>query len=503
MINMISKIIESINKFPERNAFFIKEKYYTYSQLGKEIAGIKNSLLPHLPASSSKHIGVMMYEDFHSYSSCIAILLSGCGYVPLNPLNPVERNIEIIQQAGVKILLSSNGLNESEYNKDNRLTIIDTSKLSSETIDFTFPPSFDDDPAYVIFTSGSTGKPKGAPISRGNLNAFLDSVWHIGWEINEEDKFLQMSSMTFDMSILTFIIPLCVGACIYTVPEDEIKYLYGFKLMVEQGITFIAVVPSTLSYLKPYFNSINLPAIRYSLVCGESFPIELANLWQHCVPNGKIVNIYGPTEATVFTHSYHYSSDLHDKSYNNIMALGDLIKNMETLLLDESGTEVMPGEKGELCITGKQLTSGYLNNPEKNKESFFIRKQDNVEKRFYRTGDIVFTDNEKCYFYVGRKDHQVKIQGHRVELGDIEKHARDITQTENTVAIAHLNEFGNYQIHLFTEQIDYNREVILGYLKSKLPYYMIPSDITKLSKLPVNLNGKIDRVALKEMVKLK
>ncbi|MBM3436838.1 MAG: amino acid adenylation domain-containing protein [Bacteroidetes bacterium] len=501
MINMISKIIESINKFPERNAFFIKDEYFTYSQLGKEITGIKNALLPHLPDASSKHIGVMMYEDLPSYSSCVAVLLSGCGYVPLNPLNPVERNIEIIHQAGVKIVLSSNGINESEYNKDNRLTIIDTCKLSVENIDLTFPPSFDYDPAYVIFTSGSTGKPKGAPISRENLNAFLDSVRHIGWEINEEDKFLQMSSMTFDMSILTFIIPLCVGACIYTVPEDEIKYLYGFKLMVEQGITFIAVVPSTLSYLKPYFTSINLPAVRYSLVCGESFPVELANLWQHCVPNAKIVNIYGPTEATVFTHSYHYSSGTHDKSYNGIMALGDLVKNMETILLDETGTEVIPGEKGELCITGKQLTSGYLNNPAKNKESFFVRMHDNIEKRFYRTGDIVFADDEKCYFYVGRKDHQVKIQGHRVELGDIEKHARDITHTENTIAIAQLNEFGNYQILLFTDQMNFDREVILKYLKSKLPYYMIPSNVMKVEKMPMNVNGKINRIALSEMIK--
>ncbi len=164
------------------------------------------------------------------------------------------------------------------------------------------------------------------------------------------------------------------------------------------------------------------------------------------------------------------------------MALGDLVKNMETLILDETENEVEQGQKGELCISGKQLTSGYLNNPEKNLESFFIKKSGSVEKRFYRTGDIVFVDNENCYFYVGRKDHQVKIQGHRVELGDIEKHARDITLTENTIALAQLNEFGNYHIHLFTDQTDFNREDILKYLKSKLPYYMIPSNVTKSGK---------------------
>ncbi|MEZ5197517.1 MAG: AMP-binding protein [Bacteroidales bacterium] len=152
----------------------------------------------------------------------------------------------------------------------------------------------------MIFTSGSTGKPKGAPISQGNLNAFLDSVWNLEWKIDEHDRFLQMSSMTFDMSILTFIIPLCVGACIYTVPEEEIKYLYGYRLMEEHDIkAFVRLFLQHYPGPKPYFGEIELPSIRYSLVCGEAFPIELADQWTNCVPNANIINIYGPTEATV------------------------------------------------------------------------------------------------------------------------------------------------------------------------------------------------------------
>lgn len=496
---MINKIVESIIKFPDRNAFFIKDKFYTYTQLGQEISNIKKVLEPHLTDIYPKYIGVIMNEDFESYASCISVLLSGGGYVPLNPLNPTERNLEVIHQADVKIILCSNKEAKMEYKKEKNLTFIDTNKLLDETVNLKFPPTNNDDPAYIIFTSGSTGKPKGAPISRGNLNAFLDSVWNIGWDINEEDRFLQMSSMTFDMSILTFIIPLCVGACIYTVPEDEIKYLYGYKLMEEHQITFIAIVPSTLSYLKPYFGEILLPSIKYSLVCGESFPIELADLWQKCVPNAAIINIYGPTEATVFTHWYHYKKGLNEKYYNGVMALGELVKNMQTIILDDDGKVVPDGERGELCISGDQLTKGYLKNTEKNTESFFSIFKNGIPFRYYRTGDIVYKDTDMCYFYVGRKDHQVKIQGHRVELGEIEKHARDITNTEKTIAVAHQNQFGNYQINLFTENSNIKQDLILEYLKTKLPYYMIPSNIILMNKLPLNNNGKIDRRALSEL----
>jgi amino acid adenylation domain-containing protein len=498
---MISDILKALIKFPDRNAFCIQDQFYTYSETGQIISNISKVILPLKSDLATKHIGVLINGDIQSYASCISVLLCGCGYVPLNPLNPIERNIEIMRQADVKILLSSDISFEHELKENDPIKYICTKDLENTSVDYNFPQANDNDPAYVIFTSGSTGKPKGSPISQCNLNAFLDSVYHIPWDINEKDKFLQMSSMTFDMSILTFIIPLCVGACIYTVPENEIKYLYGYQLMEKHDITFIAVVPSTLSYLKPYFPEICLKSVRYSLVCGESFPVELADLWQDCVPNAKIINIYGPTEATVFTHSYEFNKVTSRKSYNNILALGNIVKNMTAIIVDEKGNEVALGEKGEICITGKQLTSGYLKNPEKNHECFFIKQINGIDKRFYRTGDIVYKDDDSCYYYAGRKDHQVKIQGHRVELNEIEKHARDITKTENAIAIAHKNQFGNYQIHLFTIKGDLSSDKIIEYLKSKIPYYMIPSGLSFLEIFPLNSNGKIDRIALEKMIK--
>jgi D-alanine--poly(phosphoribitol) ligase subunit 1 len=494
---MINSIIDSIEKFPDRNAFFIQNKYHTYCEFGKIVASIGATIYHKYMDINSKHIGVLIYDDIESYSSCIAILLSGYGYVPINPLQPLERTAEIIKQANIELILSSKTEELSSINElFPTINAIITREIPELVYRFKELEVNDNAPAYVIFTSGSTGVPKGTPISRKNLNTFLDSVEALNWSISEKDGFLNMSSMTFDMSIITFIIPLCVGACIYTVPEDEIKYLYGYKLMVEQNITFIAVVPSTLSYLKPFFDEILLPNIRYSLVCGEAFPIEIAKLWSKCVPNSQIINIYGPTEGTVFSHTYNFKDGLNEDNYNNIIALGYIVDNMDAIIIDENENIIKDNSKGELCLSGNQLTEGYLNNPIKNKESFFIQENDSRKTRFYRTGDIVFKDENECYFYVGRKDFQVKIQGHRVELGDIEKNSNDFFGENVSIALAIKNDQGNYHIVLFIEKFSFNENELKSFLKERLPYYMIPHAFHFVPKFPLNNNGKNDRVAL-------
>jgi D-alanine--poly(phosphoribitol) ligase subunit 1 len=498
---MIDKIIDSFTTHSERNAFFIRDRYYSYGQVARKVSDIRNSFQRRLPVLAPRYIGVMVYDDLETYCSCLGVMLSGCGYVPLNPLNPAARNIEIIEQADLKLILSSESERFTQLPYGRSIEIIHTKHLPSAPCDLDFPECPNDDPAYVIFTSGSTGKPKGTPISRGNLNAFLDSVWQIGWKIGAEDRFLQMSSLTFDMSIITFMIPLCIGACIYTVPEDEIKYLAGYKLLEEKRITFAAVVPSTIAYLRPFFKDIHLPDLQYSLVCGEAFPVELAEKWSECAPNSRIVNIYGPTEATVFTHTYHYRKGAAEKSYNDIMAIGEIVKNMQAVIIGEDMKPVASGQKGELCISGKQLFSGYLHDPQRNRDSFFFMgTAAKTKKRFYRTGDIVFQDEEGVYMYVGRSDNQVKIQGFRVELGDIEKHARDFIDSKPAVALAQPNRFGNQQIHLVVEKNSKQKEGIIAYLATKIPFYMIPAIITVVERMPLNANGKIDRRRLAALI---
>ena len=168
------------------------------------------------------------------------------------------------------------------------------------------------------------------------------------------------------------------------------------------------------------------------------------------------------------------------------------MKHTGILLVDEALRPVAPGEKGELCLSGAQLTPGYWNNPEKNREAFFLH--DRVVH--YRTGDLCVADAEGDVLYVGRLDHQVKIQGFRVELSEIEHHAREITGGRHVAAVACPDAAGNTAVHLYLEGYDGEIPAMLERLRTKLPPYMIPSRTTSLEALPLNANGKIDRAAL-------
>jgi acyl-CoA synthetase (AMP-forming)/AMP-acid ligase II len=172
------------------------------------------------------------------------------------------------------------------------------------------------------------------------------------------------------------------------------------------------------------------------------------------------------------------------------------------IITDEAGNILVDNQKGELCISGDQLTPGYWNYAGKSADSFFEIEREGTVRRFYRTGDSCFIDNEGDIMYAGRLDYQVKIQGFRVELSEIEYHARECLLGKNAIAIAFENKTGNAEIALFIETECDDSSALMEYLKSKMPYYMIPSKILYNSKFPLNSNGKIDRNMLKKLIPL-
>ncbi len=497
---LLDKVQQSVEKFSERNAFNINGKNYTYEQFAQLVSNIR-ALLEEKCKNSNKLIGVIVNEsnDIETYASLYGCLYAGFGYVPINPKNPISRNKSILEQTSIKTILCSNIDNDVlRIAKSNRVNILNTSELPPAPINLEPPQVDDNEIAYLLFTSGSTGIPKGVPITRGNLNAFVNAFFNLGYDVNENDRFMQMFELTFDFSVVCYTVPLCAGACVYTIPSEGIRFANVYVVLEEQDITFACMVPSVLSYLKPYFEDIKLDKLKYSLFCGEILLDNLAEAWSNCTPNAEIINAYGPTEATVFCMVHTWQKEKSKrKIFNDGVCIGKSMKNMEAIVVDENLNLLQENEKGELCLAGHQLTPGYWKDDEKNSQSFFRTKINGIETIFYKTGDLAFFDSDGDFMYAGRIDNQVKIQGFRIELAEIEHFAREFVSGCNVAAVGYQNSIGTMQIHLFVENYDGDTEKIEDYLKSKIPEYMVPSIITIISSFPLNANGKIDRKELK------
>ncbi|MBN3035441.1 MAG: amino acid adenylation domain-containing protein [Bacteroidales bacterium] len=489
----MEQIIKACESFSERNAFFTGEQYYTYREFAAAIAAVVEQV-----HERNSLIGLISEDDFATYASLFGILFSGNGFVPINPDSPPERNLQIIRQAGIRTILSSRPFKSQNELVEVGLRCVFTGNLPPAKTVPALPGVSEESTAYIIFTSGSTGIPKGVPITRKNISAFINAFFDYFGNIDERDSFLQMYDLTFDASVMHYLPALCRGACVYTVPRHEIKYLYAYKLLSEHPISFSLLMPSTLNYLRPYFKKIRLNDLRYSLFGGEAVFQQIIQEWSDCVPNARIFNAYGPTEASIFFMIYEWDpAKSGRKAFNGMVPIGKPMKDTVVALVDENLNPVTgKGATGELVMAGPQLTPGYLNQPGKNRETFFTMEYQGESGRFYRTGDLAFKDEEGDYMFCGRADNQVQIQGFRVELGEIEHHARKFTKIPNVAAVAFQNEVGSVQIHLFLESYSGKKKEVNEYLKAKLPSYMIPAGISSLEQLPVSSNGKIDRKAL-------
>ncbi len=494
-IQVIDPFVLAIRSFSARNAFCINDVYYTYKDLGEYVSKIRFAIkrLHH----DNIHIGLAANDDIETYASIFALWLEGKAYIPLHPKQPLNRSEEIIKQINIITVLDSRTVSEFPNQQ-----VLSTRNLSYENDVLANDVKIDDERlAYVLFTSGSTGIPKGVTISRKNVSAFMDSFWDSGIVITEEDRCLQCFDLTFDVSIQSFLVPLLKGACVYTIPHEEIKYSYVYGLLENYRLTFGAMPPSMLRYLKRYFEEINVPSVRYCILTAEASPIDLVQQWAKCIPNADLYDFYGPTEATIYCTFYKISGDKPNKTLNGMISIGRPMKNVDAIIIDENYNILAKGVKGQLCLSGDHVTPGYWASPEKNAEVFFEKEYKGKLQRFYRTGDICFYDEEDYLMLYGRIDSQAKIQGYRIDLGEIEYHARKYLNGGNVVVLTFTNNIGNTELALFIEGTTGNTTALVDYMKTKIPLYMIPTKIIFEHEFTLNSNSKVDKIKLTERLK--
>lgn len=485
-IDIIDAMIEASVKHASGPALVIDDRTYTY----RELFGLAWSICHALKGIKEDVIGITAENSMETYASILAVLFSGKTYVILHPDYPAERNGRIVSQSGIRLLLQSGECGEvlppemevertcTSFNWDMSPCDAICSEVNLNT------------PAYIIFTSGSTGEPKGVPISRKNLNAFYKAYTALGWKLDENDRMLQMFELTFDVSVVSFLYPLTLGACVYTVIRGGMKYLNVLDVMERHSLTFAALPPSILRLSRSYFQEIALPCLRYLVVTAEASDVNLLNEFRPCIPNALVVNLYGPTEATIYCTSYVIPSES-AKHHNGMAAIGKPFEGMDFIIADNFGNPLSSGQTGELWIAGPQLMSGYWNDSERSAECFATAASG---KCYYRTGDLCLKDSEGDIIYCGRKDTQVKIQGFRIELGEIEYQVKKFYECAcNAVVLPVYSSDGNCELHLAIEREIEDTESIERYMQSHLPPYMLPKCIHFIPCFPQNNSNKIDR----------
>ena len=383
-MDMIKDIVRAYRNYPDYVAFVIDDTSYTYQEVFARVQGI----MPFVQDCPEDIIGIIAEDYIETYASILAVLLAEKTYVILHPNYPDSRNRTIVESTGMKQVLYGHE-SGTRQGLPNEIKCISTLELRDENTDHLTGEQTQDTNknAYIIFTSGSTGIPKGVPISRKNLNAFYAAYHQLGWQLGPTDRMLQMFELTFDVSVVSTLYPLTLGASVYTVGTSKLKYMRVYELMEDEELTFVAMPPSLLQFLSPYFDEIHVPTLKYLIVTAEAANADLLQRFRACAPNAEFVNLYGPTEATIYCTAYRIPPE-GCKQHNGMIAIGHPFTGIDTLIMDEKEIPMQTGEQGELWVSGEQVMRGYWQDEDKSRQAF-ARFNGKV---YYKTGDLCSVD---------------------------------------------------------------------------------------------------------------
>jgi amino acid adenylation domain len=507
-------ISNSANQFPNREAFRFGAKSLTFNEINVKMNQLAN-LLHQIGIKKGDRIGIYLNRSLETAIAMYGIMQAGAIYVPLDPKVPVERTQFLINDCGIKILITNNAQRRNIQNivaSKVTLEAIIGVKEAGEVPTFlwekiaeqptAFTPSFsvlEDDVAYIIYTSGSTGNPKGIMHTHASGLAYARLTADL-YDFNEKDVFGNHAPIFFDISTLGYFTAPFVGGCTVIASDAHTIMPASLSQLIEkEKITVWYSVPLALIQMlqNGLLEEKNMNSLRWVLYAGEAFPPkylrQLMELWDHAT----FSNIYGPTELNQCTYYNIPSPPIGEEG----IPLGKVWSNTESIVLDENEEELTSGV-GELCVRSTTMMKGYWQKPERTEASFYRRKNStNTDDIFYRTGDLVRLDENNVLHFLGRKDYQVKIRGHRVELGSIESKLISHEAVEEAVVLAIRKKEENLELEaviILEPDKEVSEKTLILYLKNKLPLYAIPEKITFVKTFPRTSSGKVKRSALKE-----
>jgi D-alanine--poly(phosphoribitol) ligase subunit 1 len=507
MTNFIDKI-ESYALDSSKVAQLYNDSKLTYKELKDNSDALASYIIEKYEDDKTPILiyGHKEHEVLVSFFSCSK---AGHAYIPIDITFPSGRVMDIVESSGAKLLINISGIDLGNSNIDilNLQDIIDIFRSYNGKIPDTSYRVKEDENYYILYTSGSTGKPKGVQITKRCIDTFID--W-FGKDCSiADDKAIVMNqvSYSFDVSVISVYIGLLMGKTLFVIDKDMVNnFQLLFSAFKRSNIALWITTPAfaEMCLIDESFNSSLLPSLEKMIFAGEVLTKKLLSELYKRFPGVKIINGYGPTEATVLATAVEITEEM--MSNDLPIPIGYPIENGKLVVVDENNKELPIGEKGELIIIGESVSPGYFNNKEMTDKHFFDVTDGSKIRRAYRTGDLAYITEDKLIYYCGRKDFQIKLNGYRIEIEDIENNLRKLELINNTVVfpvynsenkISHLTAF----VTLNSQSSEKEFKVamrIKEYLKKLVPSYMVPRTIKIKDSFPMNTNGKINRKLLME-----
>lgn len=439
-------------------------------------------------AGRGTRIGVLVEPSNAMIATVLGILYAGAAYVPADPAHPDQRIADVFADAGVAAVIVADGTSARLSTLTCPVIRAEDAREGEETTAAAVAVT-PNDAAYIIYTSGSTGEPKGVLVEHGQLSA---STWARRAVYPGAPVFLLVSPLAFDSSVAGVWGTLTAGGCLVVAASDEIRDPERLARLVERRqVTRLLCVPILYGALLDAAarQGTRLDALDTVIVAGESLAEALVE--RHFALLGRsvaLVNEYGPTEATVWASFRRYEAP-------GPISIGGPVPGVRLYVLNEELEPVPRGVSGELFIGGAGVARGYFGRPEATAQAFIVDPFTDVEgAKMYRTGDLALWNDDGELEFLGRRDQQVKIRGHRIELGAVEAHLRTAPGVSDAVAVTNAE---LTQLVGFVESPpDISPESIREYVARRLPQVMVPNWIHVLDRFPVTVNGKIDRKRL-------
>ncbi len=485
-----------VSKYGKERAVQVGDEFITYEELNKRSDAVASELIKHGVAKGER-VGLHLSRDPNMIVAIMGVLKSGGVYVPIEPEFPLDRKTYILEDSTCKIVLSNDPVELGDISDVRCLEIGTLIKEGDYTAEI--PEIVPQDQAYIIYTSGSTGLPKGVQVRHENVINLLAGLNQEIYQHQEGQLNITLvASYVFDASVKQIFAAICQGHTLHIISEELkqdpiklIQYYSNYNIDVSDG------TPSFLRLLaNEMFEFPEDYKVQRYIIGGEALNRSVVeDLYRkNSTIKPKITNVYGPTECTVDSTAYLVPDDVGQLS--SVMPIGKPLANQQVYVLNENNRPVPIGVRGELCIGGASVSSGYLNRPELNLEKFV---QIEGLGLVYKTGDYVRWNNDGQLEFLGRSDFQVKIKGYRIEVGEVENVLLGNQAIQNGVVIDKVNEHGDkYLVAYYVSENEQDLEGLRRHMSETLPYYMIPSYFVALDEIPLNNSGKVNRRALPE-----